>query len=28
LMNFKEFVVKHLRWVPHKLNEAQLAARI
>jgi hypothetical protein len=28
LTNSMRFIVKHLRWVPHKLNEAQLAARI
>jgi hypothetical protein len=25
--NSMGFVVKHLRWIPHKLNEAQLEAR-
>jgi hypothetical protein len=28
LTNSMGFVVKHLRWTPRKLNEAQLAARI
>jgi hypothetical protein len=28
LTNSIDFVVKHLRWISHKLNDAQLVARI
>jgi hypothetical protein len=28
LTNSMRFIVKYLRWVPHKLNEAQLATRV